>query len=81
MAPRWARADALHDRLEALQLNQLEAEGAASDVQAAELTAQPKQARADAEALRQAEAERRARGAGRGSRRRGGRSEGPPGRT
>jgi hypothetical protein len=66
-----ARADALRDRIEALQaqLAAAEAEGTASDVEAAEMTAQLKQARAgaqaaaqDAEALRQVDAERRARG-------------------
>jgi hypothetical protein len=65
------RADALRDRIEALQgqLAAAEAEGTESDVEAAELTAQLKQARADAqvaaqdaEALRQVDAERRARG-------------------
>jgi hypothetical protein len=52
-----------------VQLAQVEAEGAASDVQAVELTAQLKQARAEvqeaaraAEARQQAEAERRGRG-------------------
>jgi predicted RNase H-like nuclease (RuvC/YqgF family) len=63
-----ARADALRDRLETLQAQvaQLEAEGAASDVQAAKLTSQLRQARAEvqealqaADAQRQAEAERR----------------------
>jgi hypothetical protein len=51
------------------QLAQLETEGVASDVQAAELTAQLKQARAEAQEsahaaaeLEQAEAARRARG-------------------
>jgi chromosome segregation ATPase len=73
-----ARADALRDRIEAMQeqLAEAEAEGAASDVEIANLTAQLKQARAEAQAaqiaqseveadaaeLRQAEAERRARG-------------------
>jgi hypothetical protein len=66
-----ARGDALRDRVEALQaqLVQLEAEGAVSDVHAAELTAQLRQVRAEAlevsqaaEALRQADAERRGRG-------------------
>jgi chromosome segregation ATPase len=59
-----SRADALGDRIEALrvQLAQMEAEGAASDVQASELTAQLKQARTDAQELRQANAARKARG-------------------
>jgi chromosome segregation ATPase len=59
-----ARADALRDQIEALrvQLAQLEAKGAASDVQAAELTAQLKQARTDAQELGQADAARKARG-------------------
>jgi chromosome segregation ATPase len=58
------RADALRDQIEALRLKlaQVEAEGAASDVQAAELTAQLKQARTDAQELRQADAARKARG-------------------
>jgi hypothetical protein len=70
--------DALQGRIDGLnakladaqtQLAQLEAEGAASDVQAAELTAQLKQARAEAQGaaqdaaeLRQAEAARQGRG-------------------
>jgi hypothetical protein len=68
-----------------VQLAQVEAEGAASDVQAVELTAQLKQARAEvqeatraAEARQQAEAERRGRGgAGRGSGQHGGANEVP----
>jgi hypothetical protein len=57
-----ARADALRDRIEALQarLAAAEAEGTASDVEAAEMTTQLKQARAEAQAAqdRAAEAER-----------------------
>jgi hypothetical protein len=59
-----ARADALRDRVETLQvqLAQLEAEGAASDIQAAELTAQLKQARSEAQEAAAAEAARKGRG-------------------
>jgi hypothetical protein len=59
-----SRADALRDQFETLrsQLAQVEAEGAASDIQAAELTAQLKQARTDAQELGQADAARKARG-------------------
>ena len=65
------RADALRDRIEDLQgrLGQSEAEGAAADVQTAQLTAQLKQARAEAQAaaeaaadMRQADDERQGRG-------------------
>ena len=66
-----ARADALRDRLEVLQaqLTAVEVEGAASDVTVAELTAQLKEARANAqaaqdraEAITRADEARQARG-------------------
>jgi hypothetical protein len=58
------RADALRDRIGALQaqLVEVEAEGAASDVQITELTAQLRQARQEAHAAAEADAARKGRG-------------------